>query len=99
MRLLLLSLLLSGSLTVCTAQNDTTRRSTQSNASPQKQVLVPGVDSPISSPGTLMQSSPQPNVQPETGSGKRRKTAPPSDPRAFGVGIPVGKSRKDTLRP
>ncbi len=43
-----------------------------------------------------MQSSPDPNVLP---AGQRdRKTHPPTDPRAFGVAIPLGKSKKDTLR-
>lgn len=60
------------------------------------QVLIPGVDSPISAPGTLMQSSPQPNAVPPDARDKR-KTNPPADPRAFGVGIPIGKAKKDTL--
>lgn len=44
-----------------------------------------------------MQSSPQPNVLPP--SDTKRKTNPPADPRAFGVGIPIGKgkARKDSL--
>jgi hypothetical protein len=82
----------------CFGQIDSTKR-TQGPA--QTQVLIPGIDSPISSPGTLMQSSPRPNAMPEgqttTRKGKVR-TTPPSDPRAFGVAVPVGKSKKDTLR-
>ncbi|MFD2935838.1 hypothetical protein [Spirosoma flavum] len=62
----------------------------------QKQVSIPGVDTPTSGPGMTAQmpTNPMPPAQ----SNKKRKTSPPSDPRAFGVGIPVGKTKKDTLR-
>lgn len=88
---------------VCVGQTtDTSRVNTSgtSEKSPQSQVLIPGVDSPVSSPGTLMQSSPNPNTidtpQPRRRN-RRNKTTPPSDPRAFGVSVPLGKAKRDSL--
>ena len=96
--LLLLSISLCSSF--CYSQIDTTKH-TEPSVSPQAQVPIPGVDTPISGPGTLLQSSPQTNVMPlNEPNRKKRKgsTNPPTDPRAFGVGIPIGKTKKDTLR-
>ncbi|GAB4047439.1 hypothetical protein [Spirosoma litoris] len=83
---------LSGSL--CFAQSDTTKTTTQEPV--VKQVAIPGVDTPISGGGMTAQTpaNPIPPVQND----KKRKTMPPSDPRAFGVSVPLGKARKDTLR-
>jgi hypothetical protein len=74
-----------------TDSTNTDHRSTHPN------VMIPGVDSPISAPGTLMQSSPNPNQLPPTSDNKRRKTTPPTDPRAFGVAVPLGKTKRDSL--
>ena len=98
MRCLLFSFLLFGASSVCIAQVDTAGfdRSRVQKA-PQREVLIPGINSPTSSPGTLMQSSPNPNTLPPDQ--RDRKTSPPSDPRAFGVAIPLEKrAKKDTLR-
>ncbi|MFD2569600.1 hypothetical protein ACFSUS_03090 [Spirosoma soli] len=84
---------------ICFGQSDSTLR--QQKPPVQEQILIPGVDSPISSPGTLMQSSTRPNEVVTPGSNQRKRkgrTTPPSDPRAFGVGIPVGEAKKDTTR-
>lgn len=97
MRYILLSCLLFSISSVCVAQRDTTGfKRSRAEKAPQREVMIPGVNSPTSSPGTLLQSSPDPNVLPADQQG--RKTSPPSDPRAFGVAIPLGKSKKDTLR-
>ena len=75
-------------------KNDSTNidhRSTHPN------VMIPGVDSPISAPGTLMQSSPNPNQLPPSTDNKKRKTTPPTDPRAFGVAVPLEKTKRDSL--
>jgi len=97
MHCLLFSFLFFGVSSVCVAQVDTAGFDrSRARKAPQREVLIPGINSPTSSPGTLMQSSPDPNVLP---AGQRdRKTHPPTDPRAFGVAIPLGKSKKDTLR-
>lgn len=101
MRILLLCSLLIGSSIICSAQVDTTgfKRSRQDESRrPEPEVLIPGVNSPTSSPGTLMQSSPDPNVLPAD-QRKKRRTSPPSDPRAFGLSIPLEKrAKKDTLK-
>lgn len=98
MRGILFSFLLLGVASVCVAQVDTAGFDrSRARKAPQREVLIPGINSPTSSPGTLMQSSPDPNVLPADQQTKRR-TSPPSDPRAFGVSIPLGKSKKDTLK-
>lgn len=98
MRCFLFSFLLVGVSSVCVAQVDTAGFDrSRSRKAPQREVLIPGINSPVSSPGTLMQSSPDPNVL-SADQQKDRKTSPPSDPRAFGVAIPLGKTKKDTLR-
>lgn len=89
---------LSLSASVCFGQTDSTRTA-QDSPSPRPAVQIPGVDTPLSGPGTLLQSSPNPNavpVPPRNGR-KRRRTNPPSDPRAFGVAVPIGGAKKDTL--
>lgn len=86
-------------VSVCCGQTDSTR---SSQDSPRPTVPIPGIDTPLSGPGTLLQSSPSPNAVPvpETKGRKRRRTSPPSDPRAFGVAIPLegAKAKKDTLK-
>ncbi|QJW90357.1 hypothetical protein HNV11_13715 [Spirosoma taeanense] len=98
MRPILFSLFLCLSGSVCFAQIDSAR-TVRSGQTPNPPVLTPGINSPISAPGTLMQSSPRPNALPQGTLGKGDvKTTPPSDPRAFGVAIPLGKAKKDTLK-
>ena len=82
---------------VCIAQTDSVRRPEPSS---RPAVQIPGIDTPLSGPGTLLQSSPNPNAVPlpERKGNKRRRTSRPTDPRAFGVAVPLGKARKDTLR-
>ncbi|GAB3976634.1 hypothetical protein GCM10028806_36600 [Spirosoma terrae] len=101
MRPLLLSFVFSACASVCFGQADTSKIVREPARSPSAQVPIPGIDAPLSGPGTLMQSSPQPNaVATPQKVGKKGKvtTNPPSDPRAFGVAVPVGKAKKDTLR-
>lgn len=86
-------------VSVCCGQTDSTR---SSQDSPRPAVPIPGVDTPLSGPGTLLQSSPNPNavaVPEKKGRKRRLKTSPPSDPRAFGVAVPLegAKAKKDTL--
>ncbi|QMW03265.1 hypothetical protein [Spirosoma foliorum] len=83
---------LSGSL--CLAQTDSSKVTVQEPV--QRQVAIPGVDTPLSGGGLTAQTpaNPIPPVQND----KKRKTMPPSDPRAFGVSVPLGKAKKDTLR-
>ncbi|WP_040006461.1 hypothetical protein [Fibrisoma limi] len=99
MRSLVLLLFISGSaLSTGFAQSDTVKAN-RPVRSAQTHTPIPGVDAPLSAPGTLLQSPPNPNeaatIQQQQGN---RKTAPPSDPRAFGVSIPLGKTKRDTLR-
>lgn len=77
---------------VCLAQSDTAKTIQQPV---QKQVSIPGVDTPISGGGITAQvpANPVPPVQNKN----KRKTQPPSDPRAFGVSVPIGKTKKDSL--
>ncbi|GAB3772346.1 hypothetical protein GCM10028818_12440 [Spirosoma horti] len=89
---------LAASLTgsICIAQSDTARIVQQTQQEPvERQVAIPGVDTPISGGGMTAQTpmNPVPPVQ----NNKKRKTLPPSDPRAFGVSVPVGKAKRDTL--
>ncbi|WP_460912296.1 hypothetical protein [Spirosoma areae] len=80
---------------LCFGQIDSTQNA-QRSANPP--VLTPGINSPVSAPGTMMQAPVQPNVNLTPKKDGKRKTTPPSDPRAFGVGIPLGKTKKDSLR-
>ncbi|GAB3705624.1 hypothetical protein GCM10027592_38290 [Spirosoma flavus] len=78
---------------VCFGQADSSK-TTQEPV--QKQVSIPGVDTPTSGPGLTAQT---PTVTPPPPQdGKKRKTLPPSDPRAFGVSVPIGKAKNDSLR-
>ncbi|WP_461048734.1 hypothetical protein [Spirosoma arcticum] len=91
--------LLSLCASVCFGQTDTTQRPQPSS---RPAVQIPGIDTPLSGPGTLLQSSPNPNavaVPQKRGRKGRLRTSPPSDPRAFGVAIPLegAKTKKDTL--
>lgn len=63
----------------------------------QKQVAVPGVDTPVSGGGLTAQTPTNPLPVTQDGD-KKRKTQPPSDPRSFGVAVPIGKSKKDTTQ-
>lgn len=84
---------------VCFGQTDTARKI---QPSPNPVVQIPGIDTPLSGPGTLLQSSPNPNsiaVPRKRGKKGRLRTNPPSDPRAFGMAVPLGGAKKDTLRP
>ncbi len=83
---------LCGSL--CFGQNDSLK-TTQTPV--QKQVFIPGVDTPVSGPGMTAQV-PTNTAPPLQKDNKKRKTVPPSDPRAFGVSVPLGKTKKDSLR-
>ncbi|MVM30831.1 hypothetical protein GO755_12385 [Spirosoma sp. HMF4905] len=96
MRTLLFFVAASLSGTLCLAQNDSIKTTTQDPTPRQVQVAIPGVDTPISGGGLTAQTptNPLPPVQ----NNKKRKTMPPSDPRAFGVSVPVGKAKKDSLR-
>ncbi|RIV27093.1 hypothetical protein DYU11_01895 [Fibrisoma montanum] len=99
MRSLVLILFISGStLSAGFGQIDTVKAN-RPVRSAQTHTPIPGVDAPLSAPGTLLQSPPNPNeaatIQQQQG---KRRTAPPSDPRAFGVSVPLGKPKRDTLR-
>lgn len=91
--LIFLAISLYGS--ACLAQRDTSNTTTQ--APVQRRVFIPGVNTPISGGGMTAQV---PVAQPVQNDGDKRKTQPPSDPRAFGVAIPLekGKTKRDTLR-
>ncbi|AUD01168.1 hypothetical protein [Spirosoma pollinicola] len=98
MRTLLFFLAISLYGSVSFAQSDSSKavQETPVQQSPvQRQVAIPGVDTPISGGGMTAQTpnNPMPPVQ----DNKKRKTMPPSDPRAFGVSVPVGKTKRDTL--
>ena len=88
--LFLLAMSLSGS--VCFAQSDSSKTT---EAPVQKQVAIPGVDTPISGGGMTAQMPTTP--VPPRNDNKKRKTQPPADPRAFGVSVPIGKTKKDSL--
>jgi hypothetical protein len=68
----------------------------QTSGSPQ--VLTPANGSPLSTPGTLMQAPADPNATLREEGRNKRKTTPPSDPKAFGVAVPLGKTKPDTLK-
>lgn len=81
---------------VCFGQADSSK-TTQPPV--QKQVAVPGVDTPVSGGGLTAQTPTNPVPVPQSDDKKRKgKTQPPSDPRSFGVSVPIGKAKKDTLR-
>ena len=64
----------------------------------RRDVAIPGVDTPISGGGVTAQMPVNPTMPAQNGN-KKRKTQPPSNPRAFGVSIPLekDKAKKDTL--
>jgi hypothetical protein len=95
MRLVIIFFALSVYGSLCFGQADSSKTTQQPV---QKQVFVPGVDTPVSGPGLTAQTPANPVVTPQSGDKKQRKTQPPSDPRSFGVALPIGKSKKDTLR-
>ncbi|MBD2699008.1 hypothetical protein IC229_00050 [Spirosoma sp. BT702] len=78
---------------VCFGQADSSK-TTQEPV--QKQVFIPGVDTPTSGPGLTAQVPT--TTPPPPADGKKRKALPPSDPRSFGVSVPIGKAKKDSLR-
>ena len=96
--LFFLSMSLCGS--VCFGQVDSTQRP-QPRPSPQTRVPIPGIDTPMSGPGTLLQSSPNPHAAARGRKGRKGKfkTNPPTDPRAFGIAVPLEQPKKDSLRP
>lgn len=63
----------------------------------ERRILIPGVNTPVSGPGMTAQVpvNPAPELKPGE---KEPKILPPSDPRSFGISIPFGKTKKDTLR-
>ncbi|WP_234736744.1 hypothetical protein [Tellurirhabdus bombi] len=111
MRPILFSILISLCSFSAFAQNDSvltprvpprTQVLTPANNAPQSsgstQVLTPANGSPLSTPGTLMQAPINTNVPVQEEGRNKRKTAPPSDPKAFGVAVPLGKTKQDTLK-
>ncbi|GAB4027210.1 hypothetical protein [Spirosoma koreense] len=96
MRLIIICFALSLSGSICYGQSDSTKTVKQPV---EKQVAIPGVDTPVSGGGMTAQEPLNGDTAPLTNPKKRKgKTQPPSDPRSFGVSIPVGKTKKDTLR-
>jgi hypothetical protein len=100
MRLLLASVLFCAAVSAYGQQADSTTIQRQPPTNGTQPVLPPGIDSPLSAPGTLMQSTPNPSAaaEPLNKNGQRKRTAPPSSPRSFGVSIPLGKPKRDTTR-
>ena len=94
MRLLIVCFAISFFGSVCFGQADSSKTVREPV---QKQVAVPGVDTPVSGGGLTAQTPENPVITPNNGD-KKRKTQPPSDPRAFGVSVPIGKAKKDSLR-
>ncbi len=98
-RAVLISVWLASATIVCYGQRDTARPAPPPANPP---IMTPGIDSPISAPGTMLQSSMQ--TQPERPLRRKRKgkrgmqVEPLSDPRGFGVAIPIGTAKKDSLR-
>ncbi len=93
MHLVILCFAISLYSPICFGQADSSKTTREPV---QKQVSVPGIDTPISGPGMTAQVPTNP--VPPAKNNKKRKTMPPSDPRAFGISVPVGKTKKDTLR-
>ncbi len=94
MRCLVLFLSLSLYGSVAFAQIDSSKTT---RMPVQRKVFIPGVDTPISGGGMTAQT-PVNQTMPAQDDNKKRKTQPPSDPRAFGVSIPLGKTKQDTLK-
>lgn len=80
---------------VCFGQADTSK---VAQPPVQREVFIPGVDTPVSGPG-LNAQVPVNTPAPASRGSKKRKTLPPSDPRGFGISLPLEPARKDTLRP
>lgn len=96
MRFVIVCFALSVYGSVCFGQADSSKTTQQPV---ERQVAVPGIDTPISGGGLTAQTPENPVVMPKNGD-KKRQTQPPSDSRSFGVSVPVkGKAKKDTLRP
>ncbi|WP_332368482.1 hypothetical protein [Spirosoma telluris] len=79
---------LSGSF--CLAQNDSTKVINQEPV--QKQVAIPGIDTPISGGGLTAQTptNPMPPVQ----NNKKRKTLPPATHAPLACRCPLVRQRK-----
>ncbi len=99
MRLLLacIAICLSGSLSF--GQADSTKTTQQPV---EKQVAIPGIDTPTSGGGLTAQEPT--NIMPvstpqNTDKKRKRKNQPPSDPRAFGVSVPIEPDRKEPAKP
>lgn len=81
---------------ICFAQADSTKTLRQPV---EKQVAIPGVDTPISGGGLTAQEPLNGDITPLSNDKKSKgKTQPPSDPRSFGVSVPLGKAKKDSLK-
>ncbi|OIN56221.1 hypothetical protein [Arsenicibacter rosenii] len=98
-RAVVISIWLASASFICYGQRDTAR---PAPAPANPPIMTPGIDSPISAPGTMLQSSTR--TQPERPVRRKRKgkrgirIEPLSDPRGFGVAIPIGTAKKDSLR-
>ncbi|GAB3943730.1 hypothetical protein GCM10028805_10380 [Spirosoma harenae] len=95
MRTVIICLTMSLAGTLCFAQADSSKIVNQEPV--QRQVAIPGIDTPTSGPGLTAQVPTNTPPPPQNGR-KTRRTQPPSDPRNFGVAVPIGKAKKDTLR-
>lgn len=89
-----LTVSLSGCASV--AHRDSAKVTTQMTP-PPKEVFIPGVDTPVSGPGMTAQVPENQAPVPQAGE-KEPNVLPPSDPRSFGISIPLGKPKKDTIR-
>ena len=82
---------------ICFGQADTSK--VVQHEPVDREISIPGIDTPMSGPGLTAQvpfNSPPPTRKGD----KKRKTLPPSDPRAFGVALPLEQQapKRDTLR-
>ena len=95
MRAILFFIFISLYGSIAFAQSDSSKTT---KAPVVRDVAIPGIDTPISG-GGLTAQMPETTPLPARNDNKKRKTQPPSDPRAFGVSIPLekDKAKKDTL--
>ena len=101
MRLVLVCFAICLSSSLSFGQADSTKTTQQPV---EKQVAIPGVDTPTSGGGLTAQEpatlAPVTTPQNIDGDKKRkRKTQPPSDPRAFGVSVPIEPGKKEPSKP
>ena len=95
MRVILFFIFTSLYGSIAFAQSDSSKTT---KAPVQRDVAIPGIDTPISG-GGLTAQMPENTPLPARNDNKKRKTQPPTNPRAFGVSIPLekDKAKKDTL--